>query len=30
MTVVDQDGTRYDAPQLHGAGVYEAQLPPSR
>jgi 1,4-alpha-glucan branching enzyme len=27
VTVVDQDGSRYDATQLHGGGVYEATLP---
>jgi 1,4-alpha-glucan branching enzyme len=27
VTVVDQDGSRYQARQLHGGGVYEARLP---
>ena len=27
VTVVDQDGSRYDTTQLHGGGVYEATLP---
>ena len=29
VAVVDQDGSRYPAHQLHGAGVYEARLPSS-
>mgnify|MGYP000745879298 CR=1 FL=1 len=27
VAVVDQDGSRYEARQLHGGGVYEAHLP---
>ncbi|MGY1749568.1 1,4-alpha-glucan branching protein GlgB [Modestobacter sp. SYSU DS0511] len=27
VVVVDQDGTRYEAHQLHGGGIYEARLP---
>jgi 1,4-alpha-glucan branching enzyme len=27
VTVVDQDGTRYDATQVHPGGIYEARLP---
>ncbi|MGY1604603.1 1,4-alpha-glucan branching protein GlgB [Geodermatophilus sp. SYSU D00815] len=27
VTVVDQDGSRYEARQLHGGGIYEATLP---
>ncbi|MGY1812019.1 1,4-alpha-glucan branching protein GlgB [Blastococcus sp. SYSU D00820] len=27
VTVVDEDGSRYDARQLHGGGIYEARLP---
>ena len=27
VTVVDQDGSRYEGTQLHGGGVYEASLP---
>jgi len=27
VAVVDQDGSRYEAHQLHGGGIYEARLP---
>ncbi|TFV63250.1 1,4-alpha-glucan branching protein GlgB [Geodermatophilus sp. DF01-2] len=27
VAVVDEDGSRYDAQQIHGGGVYEARLP---
>jgi 1,4-alpha-glucan branching enzyme len=27
VNVVDQDGSRYEARQIHGSGVYEARLP---
>jgi 1,4-alpha-glucan branching enzyme len=27
VTVVDEDGSRHDARQLHGGGIYEARLP---
>ena len=27
VAVLDEDGTRYEARQLHGGGIYEAQLP---
>ncbi|MCU1669660.1 MAG: glgB [Blastococcus sp.] len=27
VTVVDEDGSRYEARQLHGGGIYEARLP---
>ena len=27
VAVLDQDGSRYEAPQLHGGGIYEARLP---
>ena len=27
VAVLDQDGSRYDARQLHGGGIYEAHLP---
>jgi 1,4-alpha-glucan branching enzyme len=27
VTVVDEDGSRYDARQLHGGGIHEARLP---
>jgi 1,4-alpha-glucan branching enzyme len=27
VAVVDEDGTRYEARQLHGGGIYEARLP---
>ncbi|GAB3362326.1 1,4-alpha-glucan branching protein GlgB [Modestobacter lapidis] len=27
VTVVDQDGSRYEADRLHGGGIYEARLP---
>jgi 1,4-alpha-glucan branching enzyme len=27
VTVIDQDGSRYGANQLHGGGIYEARLP---
>src|SRR3712207_8066514 len=27
VAVVDEDGSHYDARQLHGGGIYEAQLP---
>jgi len=27
VTVVDEDGARYEARQLHGGGIYEARLP---
>ena len=27
VAVLDEDGSRYEARQLHGGGIYEARLP---